>query len=60
MKKMNWVLSEDRAQSVAKLLRSNAKLKNEVLAEGRADTQSLVANDSAKNRALNRRVEINF
>ena len=56
----NWVLSQARAQSVANILLSNAKHKNKVLVEGRADTQSLVPNDSAKNRALNRRVEINF
>ncbi len=54
----NWVLSQARAQSVAHILMKNEK--NKVLAEGRADTQSLVPNDSAKNRALNRRVEINF
>ena len=56
----NWVLSQARAQSVADILMKNEKNKNKVLAEGRADTQSLVPNDSAKNRALNRRVEINF
>ena len=56
----NWVLSQARAQSVANILLSNEKHQDRVLAEGRADTQSLVPNDSAKNRAINRRVEINF
>ena len=56
----NWVLSQARAQSVVNILLSNENHKNKVLAEGRADTQSLVPNDSAKNKAINRRVEINF
>jgi len=56
----NWVLSQARAQTVADILKKNEKNTNKVLAEGRADTQSLVPNDSAKNKALNRRVEINF
>ena len=56
----NWVLSKARAQSVADILLTNEKHKNKITAEGSADTQSLVPNDSAANRALNRRVEINF
>jgi len=56
----NWVLSQARAQAVANILLRNDKHKNKVTAEGRADTQSMVANDSAKHRAMNRRVEINF
>jgi len=56
----NWVLSQARAQAVANILLSNEKHKNRVIAEGRADTQSLVPNDSAQHRAMNRRVEINF
>ncbi|MCK5122289.1 MAG: type IVB secretion system protein IcmH/DotU [Methylococcales bacterium] len=56
----NWVLSQARAQSVANILLANEHHQNRVLAEGRADTQSLVPNDSAKHRAMNRRVEITF
>lgn len=56
----NWVLSQARAQTVANLLLANKQHQNRVLAEGRADTQSLVANDSAIHRAMNRRVEITF
>ncbi|NOQ76627.1 MAG: OmpA family protein [Methylococcaceae bacterium] len=56
----NWVLSQARAQAVANILLSNEKHQNRVVAEGRADTQSLVPNDSAQHRAMNRRVEINF
>ena len=56
----NWVLSQARAQAVANILLSNKEHQNRVIAEGRADTQSLVPNDSAQHRAMNRRVEINF
>lgn len=56
----NWVLSQARADAVADLLSSNQYHEGRVSAEGRADTQSLVANDSAENRAMNRRVEITF
>ena len=56
----NWVLSQARAQTVANILLRNKQHQNRVLAEGRADTQSLVANDSAAHRAMNRRVEITF
>jgi type VI secretion system protein ImpK len=53
----NHILSQRRAESVEQLLRE--RLPGRTLsAEGRADTQPLVANDSAVNRALNRRVEI--
>jgi len=56
----NWVLSQARAQAVTNILLRNKYHKGKVSAEGRADTQSLVANDSAEHRAMNRRVEINF
>lgn len=56
----NWVLSQARAQAVADILLRNKFHKGKVNAEGRADTQRLVANDSAEHRAMNRRVEINF
>lgn len=56
----NWVLSQARAKAVATMLLTNKQHKDKVIAEGRADTQPLVANDSAKHKALNRRVEIIF
>jgi type VI secretion system protein ImpK len=56
----NWDLSRARAQTVAEVLRRNQKQKNKITAEGRADTQNLVPNDSREHRAMNRRVEINF
>ncbi len=56
----NWVLSQARAQTVANILLKNVANKNRVIAEGRADTQSLVPNNSAANKAINRRVEIIF
>ncbi len=54
----NWALSQARAEAVVKFLEKY--LKNEMTAEGRADTQNLVPNDSAVHRAMNRRVEIIF
>ncbi len=57
----NWDLSNARAKAVADFLnKRNSRLKGQVTYEGRADTQSLVPNDSAKNKALNRRIEIVF
>jgi len=56
----NWVLSQDRAQAVANILLQNKHHVGRVSAEGRADTQRLVTNDSVEHRAMNRRVEINF
>lgn len=55
----NWDLSRARAQAVAVVLRQSYK-KNNISAEGRADTQPLVPNDNAEHRAMNRRVEIDF
>ncbi len=56
----NWVLSQARAQAVANILLTRDSHKNKVVAEGRADTQSLVPNDTPEHRAMNRRVEIIF
>lgn len=52
----NWHLSRARADSVLALLA--ARLGGRLSAEGRADAEPVVANDSAENRARNRRVEI--
>ena len=54
----NWHLSEARARSVRDLLITHSVPANRVQAEGRADSEPLVANDSASNRAMNRRVEV--
>lgn len=55
----NWDLSAARAVSVVHELVLNRQLPAErVVAAGRAETNPLVPNDSAENRARNRRVEI--
>jgi len=55
----NWDLSSARAVSVIhRLLRHPGLSPKRVEASGRADTQPLVANNSAENRVRNRRVEI--
>jgi len=53
----NWTLSERRAESVQRLL-IGVLPKERVTFQGLADSAPLVANDSAINRAINRRVEI--
>jgi type VI secretion system protein ImpK len=54
----NWHLSEERARTVqAQIVAAGLPIER-VRAEGRADGEPLVPNDSAANRALNRRVEI--
>src|SRR5688572_24803648 len=55
----NWELSAARAVSVAhELMRGGAVSSGRFEVSGKADTQPLVANSSAENRARNRRVEI--
>jgi len=54
----NWELSTDRAASVVKLMADSLKDTARLRAEGLADSAPLAANDSAANRARNRRVEI--
>jgi len=57
----NWDLSAGRAVSVVHQLIFNNKIDaNRVIAAGRAETNPLVPNDSAENRAKNRRVEISI
>ena len=57
----NWDLSAARAVSVVHQLILNNKLDaNRVSAAGHAETNPLVPNDSAENRAKNRRVEISI
>jgi len=55
----NWELAAGRAVTVADyMLKKKGTDPNRVIVEGYADTKPLVANDSAENRAKNRRVEI--
>lgn len=54
----NWHLSVARAEAVTKILQQGASSTMEITAEGRADNEPLVPNDSPANRAKNRRVEI--
>lgn len=54
----NFELSTSRAKHVAELLETSAALQGRIRFEGRADYEPLVPNDSAENRAVNRRVDI--
>jgi type VI secretion system protein ImpK len=54
----NWHLSEERAKNVKDLLVANKVAPERIRAEGRADAEPVVANDTPANRSLNRRVEI--
>jgi chemotaxis protein MotB len=55
----NWELSSARAVTVVHAMLSNAALEEgRFLIQGYADSKPLVDNDTAENRALNRRVEL--
>lgn len=54
----NWHLSEERAKAVRAILVSRGVKPERITAEGRAEGEPLVANDTPANRARNRRVEI--
>ena len=54
----NWHLSEERARTVRDLLIAHNVRAERIQAEGRADSEPLVANESRNNQAMNRRVEI--
>ena len=54
----NWELSTERAASVVKLMAGRLADPSRLRAEGVADSAPLAPNDSAANRARNRRVEI--
>lgn len=54
----NYELSLERAQSVQTMLRKSISRPSRVNAEGRGETNPIVPNNSAENRARNRRVEI--
>ena len=55
----NWHLSTARAKSVSDdLLKIAPALQGKIRSEGRADTESLVPNDTPEHRAINRRVDL--
>jgi type VI secretion system protein ImpK len=54
----NWHLSQARAKNVASILMSSAPLKDRIRFEGHADSEPIAPNDTAENRARNRRIEI--
>ena len=54
----NWHLSEERAKAVRTILLANGVPAARVTAEGHAAGEPLVANDTAANRSMNRRVEV--
>jgi type VI secretion system protein ImpK len=54
----NWELSTERAASVVKLMAGKVSDASRLKGEGLADSAPAAANDSAANRARNRRVEI--
>ncbi|MDQ2778252.1 MAG: DotU family type VI secretion system protein [Pseudomonadota bacterium] len=54
----NWHLSDERARAVRELMIESGLPPERIKAEGRADGEPVVPNDSAANRALNRRVDI--
>ena len=54
----NWELSTDRARSVLGLMATRLREPGRLRAEGLADSDPVAPNDSAANRARNRRVSI--
>ena len=54
----NWHLSEERARTVQQMLARQVRAPARMAAEGRADAEPIAPNDTAANRARNRRVEI--
>jgi len=54
----NWHLSQERARSVMQLLIQKVSPADRFRAEGRADAEPIAPNDTAANRARNRRVEL--
>ncbi len=54
----NYELSQARADVVRRIVDERLTVRNRTRSEGRADSDPLVANDSAENRSRNRRVEV--
>lgn len=56
----NWHLSQARAKHVADKMIAAAPLNGRIRYEGHADSEPIVPNDTAANRARNRRIDIQF
>jgi len=56
-KKLNQVLSENRARSVSEYLAANSIAKERLTYKGYGDTRPVVANDTEEHRQMNRRTE---
>jgi len=56
--KSNYDLSRARARNAAVLLLSDSSLRRRVSFEGRGDTEPIVPNNTQKNMARNRRIDI--
>lgn len=56
----NWHLSLARANAMADALAAGGQLHGRLWPEGRGEADPIAANDTAENRALNRRVEIDL
>lgn len=56
----NWHLSKARAERVAMILISFNWLESHVYFAGHADNEPIVSNDTPKNRAINRRIDIHI
>ena len=54
----NWHLSHARAKHVANIMATSASISLNIGFEGHADSEPIVPNDTAQNRARNRRIEI--
>lgn len=54
----NWVISRKRAEAISSWLELSNYSLSGVITRGVADTQPLYPNDTARNRSLNRRVEL--
>jgi type VI secretion system protein ImpK len=54
----NWHLSQERARAVGRMLIDGGVTAERVRTEGRADSEPVAPNDTAENRARNRRVEV--
>ena len=56
----NWNLSLARATAVSNFLSQNSHLEGRLWPEGKGDSEPIMGNDSAQNRAINRRIEIDL
>jgi len=54
----NWHLSKARAEAVAQILINATGTPNRFIVEGRGESEPIAPNDTPRNRALNRRVDV--